>query len=101
MWAKPTRAFGCLVPEQDEGRMLKLTQELFGPQDPDAARVRDALSPEQFSPMMAAVVKDFGTYFGKITATGAPIHATTSPLSLPMRKSAAPTCRSMMQPATT
>jgi cytochrome P450 len=56
------------VPEQDEGRMLKLTQELFGPQDPDAARFRDALTPEQFSNMIAAVVKDFGTYFAKITA---------------------------------
>jgi len=56
------------VPEQDEGRMLKLTQELFGPQDPDTARVREALSPEQFSGMIASVVKDFGTYFGKITA---------------------------------
>ena len=29
--------------------MLKLTQELFGPQDPELARVRDALSPEQLS----------------------------------------------------
>jgi cytochrome P450 len=55
------------VPEQDEGRMLKLTQELFGPQDPDTARDRDALTPEQFSRMIAAVVKDFGTYFAKIT----------------------------------
>ena len=26
------------VPEKDEPRMLKLTQELFGPQDPDTAR---------------------------------------------------------------
>jgi cytochrome P450 len=56
------------VPEQDEGRMLKLTQELFGPQDPDTARFRDALTPEQFSSMIAAVVKDFGAYFAKITA---------------------------------
>ena len=56
------------VPEQDEPRMLKLTQELFGPQDPDTARVRDALTPEQFSAMIASVVKDFGAYFAYITA---------------------------------
>jgi cytochrome P450 len=55
------------VPEQDEPRMLKLTQELFGPQDPDTARIRDALSPEVFSAMMQAVVADFGAYFNGIT----------------------------------
>ena len=56
------------VPEQDEPRMLKLTQELFGPQDPDTARIRDALSPEMLSDMIQAVVNDFGAYFGKISA---------------------------------
>jgi cytochrome P450 len=56
------------VPENDEGRMLKLTQELFGPQDPDTARIREALSAEQFAAMIAAVVADFGAYFAKITA---------------------------------
>jgi len=55
------------VPEQDERRMLKLTQELFGAQDPDTARIREALSPEQFSVMMQAVVNDFGAYFKAIT----------------------------------
>ena len=55
------------VPEQDEPRMLRLTQELFGPQDPDTARIREALSPEQFSGMMQAVVADFGAYFRGIT----------------------------------
>jgi cytochrome P450 len=55
------------VPEQDEPRMLRLTQELFGPQDPDTARIREALSPQQFSGMMQAVVADFGTYFRGIT----------------------------------
>ena len=55
------------VPESDEPRMLKLTQELFGPQDPDTARVRDALTAEQFSAMMQAVVDDFGAYFRQIT----------------------------------
>src|SRR3954452_13603827 len=55
------------VPEQDEPRMLKLTQELFGPQDPDTARIRDALTGEQFAAMIEAVVHDFGAYFAGIT----------------------------------
>jgi len=55
------------VPERDEPRMLKLTQELFGPQDPDTARIRDALTAEQFAAMLQAVVNDFATYFRAIT----------------------------------
>ena len=55
------------VPEKDEPRMLKLTQELFGPQDPDTARIREALTAEQFSAMMQSVVSDFGAYFRGIT----------------------------------
>jgi cytochrome P450 len=55
------------VPEKDEPRMLRLTQELFGPQDPDTARFRDALTPEQFATMLQAVVNDFATYFRAIT----------------------------------
>jgi cytochrome P450 len=55
------------VPEKDEPRMLRLTQELFGPQDPDTARIRDALSPEQFAAMLQMVVNDFATYFRAIT----------------------------------
>ncbi|MCC8980890.1 cytochrome P450 [Bradyrhizobium acaciae] len=55
------------VPEADEPRMLKLTQELFGPQDPDTARVREALSAEQVSAMLQAIIADFSAYFRKIT----------------------------------
>ena len=55
------------VPEKDEPRMLKLTQELFGPQDPDTARIREQLTAEQFSTMMQSVVTDFGAYFRAIT----------------------------------
>lgn len=55
------------VPEQDERRMLRLTQELFGPQDPDTARIREQLTAEQFSLMMQSVVDDFSAYFRKIT----------------------------------
>lgn len=55
------------VPEADEPRMLKLTQELFGPQDPDTARVREALSAEQVSAMLQAIIADFSAYFRRIT----------------------------------
>ncbi|MBV9565870.1 MAG: cytochrome P450 [Bradyrhizobium sp.] len=55
------------VPERDEPRMLRLTQELFGAQDPDTARIREALTAEQFSAMMQMVVADFGAYFKGIT----------------------------------
>jgi len=55
------------VPEADEPRMLKLTQELFGPQDPDTARSREALSAEHLSMMIEAVVADFSAYFRGIT----------------------------------
>ncbi len=55
------------VPEADEPRMLKLTQELFGPQDPDTARIREQLTAEQFSAMMQSVVADFSAYFRRIT----------------------------------
>ena len=55
------------VPEKDEPRMLRLTQELFGPQDPDTARIREQLTAEQFSGMMQSVVADFGAYFRSIT----------------------------------
>jgi len=55
------------VPEADEPRMLKLTQELFGPQDPDTARVREALGAEQVSAMLQAIIADFSAYFRKIT----------------------------------
>jgi cytochrome P450 len=56
------------VPEKDEPRMLKLTQELFGAQDPDTARLKEELGPEQFAAMIQAVVSDFGAYFAKISA---------------------------------
>src|SRR3954454_17952166 len=51
------------VPEKDEPRMLKLTQELFGPQDPDTARIREQLTAETFSAMMQPLVADLGNSF--------------------------------------
>ena len=48
------------VPDEDEGLMLKLTQELFGPADPDNARSFD---PQDFF----KVVEDFEGYFSELT----------------------------------
>ncbi|HWX59817.1 cytochrome P450 [Bradyrhizobium sp.] len=55
------------VPEQDEPRMLRLTQELFGPHDPDKTRIREQLTAEQLAAMLQMVVNDFSTYFRVIT----------------------------------
>ena len=55
------------VPEQDEPRMLTLTQQLFGAQDPDTARARSAMTTEQTSTMMTAVIDDFSAYFREIS----------------------------------
>lgn len=56
------------VPEEDFGRMLRLTQELFGASDPDTERFKAALSDEQFAQLLVGVVQDFTDYFEKITA---------------------------------
>ncbi|MEM7221014.1 MAG: cytochrome P450 [Pseudomonadota bacterium] len=48
------------VPEEDEPKMLKLTQELFGSTDPDTARSFD---PQEF----LNVVYDFEAYFAELT----------------------------------
>ncbi len=48
------------VPDEDEALMLKLTQELFGPADPDNAR---SFAPEDFF----SVVADFESYFAGLT----------------------------------
>jgi len=48
------------VPEEDEALMLKLTQELFGSQDPDNQR---SFAPEDFF----QVVADFEAYFAELT----------------------------------
>ena len=48
------------APESDEPRMLKLTQELFAPQDPDLKR-------EQQSPADMGTIQDFFAYFTAMT----------------------------------
>lgn len=49
------------LPESDYPRMLRLTQELFGPEDPDFQRDEDALAG------LIQVVADFVAYFDGIT----------------------------------
>jgi cytochrome P450 len=56
------------VPEEDEARMLKLTQEIFGQTDPEAARDKQIDDPAKRKAAMMAVIGDFYTYFSRISA---------------------------------
>jgi cytochrome P450 len=57
------------VPPEDEPRMLMLTQQLFGPTDPEINRARAEISsPEQAVTMLQFVIADFEAYFSAITA---------------------------------
>ncbi len=57
------------LPREDEPRMLKLTQELFGNQDPDMARAEGGLSdPIAAAQQLFEVFMEFSAYFGKVTA---------------------------------
>ena len=57
------------VPPEDEPRMLMLTQQLFGPTDPELNRSREAISSaEQAIAMLNYVIADFENYFGALTA---------------------------------
>ena len=52
------------VPQEDEPRMMALTQDLFGVGDPDAQRDDiEALSPDAAAQQFAAAVGDFYAYF--------------------------------------
>ncbi|WP_199699166.1 cytochrome P450 [Oleomonas cavernae] len=56
------------VPPQDEDRMLRLTQELFGASDPEQQRMMvDMMDPEQVVMMMQATLGDFQDYFRQIS----------------------------------
>ncbi|MES2034286.1 MAG: cytochrome P450 [Pseudomonadota bacterium] len=56
------------VPAEDEPRMLKLTQELFGAQDPELNRQRsEQMSAADGMAAMQAVIADFFMYFKAIT----------------------------------
>jgi cytochrome P450 len=56
------------VPPEDEPRMLKLTQELFGASDPDLAR-SGAAARESANPLgdLQATIADFFMYFKRMT----------------------------------
>lgn len=56
------------VPESDEPRMLKLTQELFGSADPDLNRTgSEVVDVKQGVDTIQSVVMDFMTYFNAMT----------------------------------
>jgi cytochrome P450 len=56
------------VPEVDEPFMLRLTQELFAPADPDNNRTGKAdMTEEEALQAIMATVADFVTYFNKMT----------------------------------
>ncbi|MFZ1742880.1 MAG: cytochrome P450 [Pontixanthobacter sp.] len=57
------------VPEQDEARMLMLTQQMFGGQDDDLNQSgMKNLPPEAITQLVAGAVKDFEAYFATLTA---------------------------------
>jgi cytochrome P450 len=57
------------VPEEDEQRMLVLTQQMFGGQDEDLNQsgIRN-LPPEMITQIVAGAVKDFEAYFAALAA---------------------------------
>ena len=56
------------VPEEDEPRMLMLTQELFGAADPELGRSpKESKAPEDLGPIQQ-VLADFYHYFARISA---------------------------------
>ncbi len=58
------------VPEEDEPRMLFLTQQLFGGQDPELNKSGIAdLSPEQLLQIVVGAVQDFERYFEALAQT--------------------------------
>ncbi len=56
------------VPRQDEGLMLKLTQEFFGTTDPDEQRSDVAPEPDVAARMWRAAIADFYDYFNELAA---------------------------------
>jgi cytochrome P450 len=56
------------VPPEDEPRMLKLTQEFFGTNDPDEQRDEVKLEPDAAARMWHASLQDFYAYFNALSA---------------------------------
>lgn len=56
------------VPEEDEGKMLVLTQQLFGARDPELSRsATDMTDPAKALGVFQSVLNDFFGYFRRIT----------------------------------
>lgn len=55
------------VPEEDEPRMLTLTQELFGGNDPERQREEHKLEPDAAARMWMAAIQDFYAYFSELS----------------------------------
>ena len=57
------------VPEEDEARMLMLTQQLFGGQDEDLSGTGNAqMTPEQITQVLLGAIENFEQYFAGLTA---------------------------------
>jgi cytochrome P450 len=56
------------VPQADEPIMYRLTQELFGPQDPDVTGATEALSAEDYAAYQHKTVAAFSDYFETLSA---------------------------------
>ena len=57
------------VPEEDEPYLLKLTQEMFGQQDPDLNRSGEEVTPLQMMKyLIEGTVRDFDEYYKPVTA---------------------------------
>ena len=56
------------LPSEDEPRMLKLTQQLFGARDPDLSRSAGAMQdPIAAAAVIQSVINDFNIYFTQLT----------------------------------
>lgn len=56
------------VPQEEEPRMQKLTQEFFGTQDPEDQREDVQMEPTAAAQMWKAAIDDFFAYFGELSA---------------------------------
>lgn len=55
------------IPEEDEAFMLRLTQEIFGPNDPEMNRSKSEISGEAAMQQLQQTMFDLEAYFGEVT----------------------------------
>ncbi len=55
------------VPEQDFPFMLRVTQEIFGPLDPDTKKILGKMSADEITQLQFATMTEMMTFFNKIT----------------------------------